>query len=256
MIIQPMSDLHADVPGFGGYPRLLPGVDAILVAGDTREGLGAAIAELRTAYPRPTELVAVAGNHEFWGSVWGREIDHGRRAAAQNAVRFLENHTTFIGRVRILGCTLWTDYAALGVGLRALAMRAAYDEVRDHKRIKWNSNPWQRFRPQEAKALHQQSLSWIESELARVHAGPTVVLTHFPPTLDAVEPRKRTIAAAAACSDLLPIVDRYQPDYWISGHTHVRMNIRRGRTRLISNPLGYPHESTGFSPDMTIEVDT
>jgi hypothetical protein len=50
----------------------------------------------------------------------------------------------------VIGVTLWTDYLLFGAGMRPPAMREALDRIRDHKRIKWNKDPWQRFRPQEA----------------------------------------------------------------------------------------------------------
>ena len=104
--------------------------------------------------------------------------------------------------------------------------------------------------------LHLRSRAYIEAELARPHGGPTVVLTHHAAVFEAVEPqlRDRMIAAAYA-SDLGSMIDRYRPDYWISGHTHFPMDFRRGRTRLISNPFGYGHEPSSFNPAFIIEVE-
>ena len=53
--------------------------------------------------------------------------------------------------------------------------------------------------------------------------------------------------------NLLVTIDRHQPDFWISGHTHYSMDMHRGRTRLISNPCGYPNDNTQFDPQMVIE---
>jgi hypothetical protein len=256
VIVQPMSDLHSDCPGFGGYPRPAPGVDVVLVAGDTRQGIKPALIELRQAYPSPIKIVAVAGNHEFWGRTWPREIEHGHRAAeGMDGVYFLEDSVAFIGDLRVIGCSLWSDYDLFGPSLRESAIRWAYDTVRDHKRIKWQSNPWLRFRPIEARRLHLASRAFIEAELSTHHHGPTAVITHFPATPHAIDPRlQRSISMAAACSDLTPLIERYQPDLWVSGHTHYRMNSRIGRTHLISNPSGYAGETTGFDPAMTVEL--
>lgn len=43
-------------------------------------------------------------------------------------------------------------------------------------------------------------------------------------------------------SDLTRIIDRYQPDEWIFGHTHHRAEIREGRTLVRNVSLGYPGE--------------
>jgi hypothetical protein len=256
VIVQPISDLHTDARGFGGFPPPATGVDLVLAAGNVREGLAAAIGELRRAYPAPIQICVAAGNHEFWGSVWADEIREGRRAAQAHGVHFLENRTVHVNSLRIVGCTLWTSYDLFGESFRPSAMRAAYDEVRDHKRIKWSSRPWLRFRPQEARALHLKSRSFIKRELAKKHHGPTLILTHFPPTAGAVAPAHRcSMTTAAACSDLLHMLDRKDSaDYWIFGHTHRAMDRRHGRTRLISNPVGYAGENTGFDASLTFEV--
>nr|WP_249158424.1 metallophosphoesterase [Bradyrhizobium jicamae] len=257
--MQPMSDLHSDFRGFPGYPPPVPGVSVIVVAGDTRQGLAAALRELRVAYPPPLEVVVVAGNHEFWARpALPAAIDEGRRVAADLGLHYLENNVAVIGGttgVRFVGCTLWSDYALFGEASRAAAMRAALEGMRDHKRIKWQSNPWARFRPQEARALHLTSRSFLEAALAESHTGPTVVVTHFAPAIQAVSLRHRDgLLAASACTDLTPLVDRFAPTAWISGHTHFAYRMTRGPTLMLSNPHGYPDERLGFDPLLTIEV--
>jgi hypothetical protein len=259
MILQPMSDLHSDFPGFKGYPAPAPGASVIVVAGDMRQGLAAALRELRAAYPPPLEVVVVAGNHEFWARpALPAAIDEGRRVAADIGLRYLENDVAIIGGetgVRFAGCTLWSDYGLFGEASRAAAMHAALEGMRDHKRIKWSSNPWARFRPQEARALHLTSLAFLEAVLATHHPGPTVLVTHFAPTIDAVSPPHREgLLAPSACTELTPLIDRYQPAAWISGHTHFSYRLRRGPTLMLSNPLGYPDERLGFDPHLTIKV--
>ena len=252
--IQVMSDLHVDFPGARDFPQRAAGAELVLIAGDTCEGLVRAIERTRIAYP-DVEIVAVAGNHEFYGHAFGEELNAGRERARQLGVHLLENETVRFGRLRIIGATLWTDYALLAESLRGAAMRDAYDTMRDHKRIKWSRRPWRRFRPQEARLLHLQSRTYIEAELSNVFDGTTIVLTPMAPTIEAIEPlfRDSTISAAYA-SNLLAVIDRHQPHFWISGHTHYSMDLRRGRTRLISNPCGYANENRLFDPLMTIEV--
>jgi hypothetical protein len=94
-----------------------------------------------------------------------------------------------------------------------------------------------------------QSRSFIDTELSKLHAGPSLVVTHHAATMEAVAPKfQRSLISAAYASELLPIVDRHQPHWWVSGHTHVSMNFRRGQTRMISNPCGYADENPFFRP--------
>jgi Icc-related predicted phosphoesterase len=253
--VQIMSDLHIGYPGASGFPALAPGADLVMIAGDTCEGLRLAVGLMRDAYPA-TEIVAVAGNHEFYRTEYSEELEAARECARELGVHLLENGTVTFGRLRVIGATLWTDYSLFGESLRLPAMRTASETMRDHRRIKWDRNPWKRFRPQEAHMLHVRSRAYIEAELAKPHDGPTLVLTHHAAVVEALEPQLRgRMISAGYASDLGSMIDRYQPEYWISGHTHFPMDHRRGRTRLISNPCGYGDELSSFDPAFTIEVD-
>jgi Icc-related predicted phosphoesterase len=253
---QVMSDVHLDFPGARGFPPLARDAELVLIAGDTCEGLVRAVETMRMAYPH-AEIAAVAGNHEFYGRTFGEELQAGRERARQLGVHLLADETIVFDHLhlRVIGATLWTDYELFGESLRESAMRTAYDTMRDHKRIKWSRRPWRRFRPQEARMLHLRSRTFIEAELSKAYNRTTIVLTHMAPTVEAIERQHReSMSAAAYASNLLATIDRHQPDFWISGHTHYSIDIRRGRTRLISNPCGYPNENTRFDPQMVIEI--
>ena len=100
------------------------------------------------------------------------------------------------------------------------------------------------------------SRAYIDAELAKFHEGPTLVLTHHACTIDAVAPLlQRSIISAAYASSLEPIIDRHRLEYWVSGHTHLSMRLRRDSTRLISNPSGYATENRFYDPSFAIEVD-
>lgn len=254
MIVQPFSDIHLDFPGSRGFPPAAPGVGLVLIAGDICQGLVRAVEQARDAYPR-IEIAMVAGNHEFYGRVYGEELEAGRRRALALGVKLLENDTAFFGPLRVLGATLWTDYDAYGANLREPAMRTAAETMLDHKKIRWRKDPWQRFRPQEARSLHLRSRVFLEAELAQPHQGYTLLLSHHPGVVEAVEPLyRRSLNSAAFWSEMTPLIDRHAIDWWVSGHTHFSMDIRRGLARLISNPAGYAGENRHFSPAMTIEV--
>lgn len=253
--VQIMSDLHVDSLRARGFPPIAPDAGLVVIAGDTCEGARQAVRLMRSAYPA-TDIVAVAGNHEFYRTTYSEELDAAREYARMLGIHLLENQTVTFGRLRVIGATLWTDYSLFGESLRVPAMRLASETMRDHSRIKWERYPWKRFRPQEARALHLRSRAYIESEFAKPHDGPTLVLTHHPAIVEALAPQLRgRMIAAAYASDLSSMIDRYQPEYWISGHTHYPIDHHRGRTRLISNPCGYHNELSSFDPALVIEVE-
>ncbi|UFW42385.1 metallophosphoesterase [Bradyrhizobium sp. WSM471] len=257
MRLQIVNDLHLDHPGSGGAPPLAKGVRMVVVAGDTCEGLVNAVEQLRRAYPAPTEVVMVAGNHELWSKNLDFEEhwEEGLLAAERHGVHLLENSALTLWGVRLLGCTLWTDYELFGAHMRDVAMHAAAHTMLDHRRIKWRRDPWRRFRPAEARLLHHRSRLFLETELAKSHDGPTVCISHHAMTPEAVAPAFRdSMVTAAYASELSSLIDRFQPDLIVSGHTHYPMDLTRGRTRLLSNPAGYPGESRSFDPAFVVEL--
>ncbi len=45
-----------------------------------------------------------------------------------------------------------------------------------------------------------------------------------------------------------------KPDLWVYGHLHAAFDQGINGTRLVSNPLGYSGEQTGFYPGMVVEI--
>jgi len=200
-------------------------------------------------------IVAVLGNHEFYGRCWSEEVAQTRRVAPLYGVHLLENDAAVIGRVRFLGCTLWTDYELYGPPNLPLAMRSAATGLTDHRRILWSKTPQRPFRPQEALLLHRRSRAFIEQALAASHEGPTVVVTHHAPHPGSLEPRYRDdLLSAAFASDLGPMIAAGRAALWIHGHVHASCDYRVGATRIVANPHGYEDENTGFDPALIVEV--
>lgn len=249
-----MSDLHVEFYGTVAMPRAVDGADFVIVAGDTCRGLVRAVETLRDAFPR-VEVATVAGNHEYYGCELGAELEAGRVRARQLGVHLLSDDAVTIGKARVVGATLWTDYCLFGAGLREPAMHTARNGMRDHKQIAWRKNPWARFRPEEAAALHLRSRIFLETELAKVHPGPVIVVSHHGMTLEAISPaNQRSLLSAAYASELLPLIDRHRPAAWVSGHTHHPMKLCRNGTKLVSNGRGYPGENAGFDPAFVMEI--
>jgi hypothetical protein len=48
---------------------------------------------------------------------------------------------------------------------------------------------------------------------------------------------------AFVSTDMFQLIQRYQPELWVYGHTHESCDYFVGKTRLISNPLGYIRKS-------------
>lgn len=99
---------------------------------------------------------------------------------------------------------------------------------------------YRKITPVDVARVHADHRTWLEAQLAESFAGRTVVVTHHAPLDDCV-PRMHDVAEAYA-SDLSGLIDTYQPDEWLYGHTHHPCALRRGRTEIRCVSIGYPHE--------------
>ena len=107
MRLQIFSDLHIDV--VGGYtPRLADGVDAVVMPGDVCEGVLKGMTFLRTHIPRPTPILFVMGNHEFYRHAIVEERRLAAEVALKQDITVLDDAVAVIGGVRFVGATLWT----------------------------------------------------------------------------------------------------------------------------------------------------
>ncbi|KQW47204.1 MULTISPECIES: metallophosphoesterase [unclassified Ensifer] len=249
-----ISDLHLE---FGEAFSVSPPRDAdiLICAGDLlTKGIVPSIewlAKIATSIP----VVFVAGNHEYYGGSVQEGIRDGRLLRERHPnVHFLENEAVTIGNVTFLGGTLWTDFRVSGRD-PAIAMAAAEAGMNDYRKIKLSKQPYRKFKPIHAYRMHQETRSFLTSTLSRTAERKTMVVTHHAPS-------GRSIAQAfsgdplSACyaSDLDDLVIEQGPAVWVHGHVHHRVDYQIGQTRVISNPRGYPGESSGFDPDLVVEI--
>ncbi len=220
--------------------------DLLVLAGDVDLGtFGVAYADEAARF-LGIPVVYVMGNHEAYHGDLDAVLDGCRAAAAATGSRvlFLENDAVEVAGVRVLGCTLWTDYAINGDA--GAGMRDAAAGLADHRLIRAAGRG---FMPGDALARHRESRSWLERELARGATQPVVVATHHAPVRAAIEPRfEGSPLSPAFVSDLDDLIAAHQPAAWIWGHTHFSVDVVRGATRCISAQRGYPGENEAAAP--------
>lgn len=235
MKLQIVSDLHCEFLKGGPGIDPDPSADALILAGDIDTGARA----LRTFHGWPVPVIYVAGNHEFYGGEI-RNVQSALADASPSHISVLENNVVGAPGVRIIGCTLWTDYE-YGGDLSA-SMLNCMRGMADHHLIRIGGRP---FFPSDALALHQRSVSYLAQELVKPFDGATVVVTHHGPHRQSVSPKFTgspiNAGFVSELDDLLPMVD-----LWIHGHTHDSLDYRIGSCRVIANPRGYPLKTGGF----------
>ena len=244
------SDLHLE---FGAFePHSEVEFDAVILAGDILPGDEAPRWAASTSVFGPMKpIIFVPGNHEYYGG----QIQ-GVNARLQEEMNSYANVHVLApgelrlddGRLRVLGCTLWTDYEVpvrrfgSEVSDASLAMEVAGARLNDHRaiRILASADTERRLSPEDALRLHLSERQWLLSKLAEPFEGRTVVVTHHAPS-------SGSIASKFAADLLTPAFVSHLPDeffdvpvLWVHGHTHASFDYRRGNTRVVCNPRGYP----------------
>ena len=252
MRLQIFSDVHIDVcPVFA--PRLAPGVDVVVVAGDVWEGIEHGMRWLRAHLGAEVPIVLVAGNHEYFARVRPDERIAGALAARTHDIAFLDDTSVTIDGVRFVGSTLWADYEIYGADRRDEMIEIARRRMKDHRRIL--EEPDRFITPEECRELHRTARGFIEGNLSAPHDGPTVVVTHNAPhPLSLADKHRPNLLSAAFVSDLSEMIERHEPALWVHGHTHVSLDYRAGATRIVCNPHGYGDENPEFNPGLVVEV--
>lgn len=250
-----VSDLHLE---FGEPFLQTPPDDAevLVCAGDIlTKGNVPTIQWLADTVARVIPVVFVAGNHEYYSGSIQEGVREGREVAGRYSnIHFLENETVDIGHVRFIGSTLWTDFR-LGVRDPAFAMDDAAKAMNDYKRIKYSKRPFRKFKPIHALRKHQESQAYIASELRGCEGKTAVVVTHHAPSVRSIPSLYLDDPLVASyASNLESLILETQPSLWVHGHIHCRSQYTIGETLLVSNPRGYPGETTGFEPGLVVEV--
>jgi predicted phosphodiesterase len=262
-----LSDLHVE---FTSFVPPATGADVVILAGDIHKGL-AGLAWARVAFAHQT-LIYVTGNHEFYGGHWDDTLAEMRAVAAALDIHFLENDQLLLGGVRFLGAALWTDFDYFGPARRGEAMRACVEYLADFRRIAAVPSgdddgagppmPGQGegcLTPAHVRLRHLESRNWLAARLASPHEGPTVVITHHLPGANSVAARYRDdLGNAGFASHLDHLMG--PAALWVHGHTHDSFDYRKGGTRVVCNPRGYPLRGGGgfenplFDPALVLEL--
>lgn len=256
------SDIHAEWAENAWDPAAhapVAGFDVAVVAGDVHTPLTCSLDWLGERM-RGAVVAYIPGNHDFYYN--GGEdrytiydqIERGRDRAAALGIHLLLDAAVVVGGMRIMGGTLWTNFGLSPHGL-SHAFRTAQGRfgMNDYRRIRTGTRSRNRIEPGEVLAMHRATRGFIEDELARLHDGPTVVVTHHAPH-PASLPDPHADLSWCYASDLTDLIQERGPNLWVHGHVHRAADYQVGRTRVVCNPRGHCNEQSGFVPDRVIHL--
>jgi hypothetical protein len=275
MNIQLLSDLHLET-----HPHFVPehalGADALILAGDIgsyQEGsmlvtqgdndFGLARFSPRTdlaAWPVP--VFFVPGNHEYDGMDFEEAHARLQESCARLQITWLHRRVIEMKGVRLIGCTLWSDFEALvpaqGPLTQQLKAREKAERAADfYLRKTGTTLDGQPFLSAAVRAQAQADQAWLTQALSEPFAGPTVVITHFAPSLKSADPRYGlTPGTAGFCNALDHLLPK--ANVWMHGHLHCAHDYVHEGCRVVANPLGYArkNEQLAFETRKTWRVGT
>lgn len=244
-----LSDLHVEK---GPYQPPPLDADLVVLAGDIGWGVEGA-AWIAGHIPGPA--VYVAGNREYWHHRAGADPLTELRQATKRVpnLRFLQDDEAVIqtatGSLRVLGCTLWTDYALTGDA--AGVMARAQGAMPDYRNGRGPGGAV--LTADQVAAWNRDSVAFLTTALARPFDGPTLVVTHHLPSAAGLKaPRPDHAPTTASVTRLDALIARDGPALWVHGHSHWDCDYRLGATRIVSRQRGTP-ENECFQP-LFIEI--
>lgn len=287
-----LSDLHLEWDASFKVPKGVD-YDAVVLAGDICVPGSQAVrwaAREEAFNGRP--VVLVPGNHEYYGREMEAELVRMREAAVGTNVLVLSRDAVVLGDVRVLGATLWTDFALPVQQLWSpgdavfdtdilRALRTANRVMLDFQlvevlsRVKAMERGFRRKRllsAEDTLVMHWVDRDWLTRQIksepqADESWRTTLVVTHHAPSSASVPPQDRTHWLSPACASELPtglfgtkgVEAPNSPSFWVHGHVHASFDYRRGGCRVLSNARGSPTpegrwENRDFESGYVIEV--
>ncbi len=248
MRVRILSDLHLE---FGEFPLPDAPADLVILAGDIHVRRNP-VPWIRKTFPE-VPVLYIAGNHEFYGGKFPRQLEKLKEEAAGTNIRVLENETLELGGYRFFGCTLWTDMDLFGDVMASCIEAGA--QMNDYRRIRLSPS-FRKLRPADTRARHILSRQAIEDFLSAGNPRKSIVVTHHAPSILSLPPRRRSQPLSCAyASHLDELILHHQPLLWVHGHIHHSQDYRIGETRVLSNPHGYIDEpNPNFDPPLTVEL--
>ena len=279
--IQLLSDLHLEShPHFKAAPA--PAADLLVLAGDigsyqpgsalTAHGIadfGLArfsplpVAQGGAGWPVP--VLFIPGNHEYDGLDFDTTHARLRESCSRLGITWLERETVVFQRVRLIGCTLWTDFDALSeeaarfgditIGEQLKAREKAFRAANYYLK---KNHSFQGSEPMLADAVRElglQNQAWLRAALAQPFDGKTVVVTHFAPSLLSADPRYGLSPGTAGfCNSIDELFA--DADVWLHGHLHCPSRYLKAGCRVFANPMGYAGkgEQAAFRTDYCVAV--
>ena len=229
------SDLHLELEHGWYIPEDVDG-DVLILAGDIITFRNyRPLQQLLSDWKKP--VIYIAGNHEYYTQKPLNQENEAFKQWLSNKlpqVSFLVDEAISIEGTHFFGGTMWTDF-----NHDTMAMMHAQSSMNDFRLI--YSEEGRRLTPEHTIKLHENFVTNLKNWLERKLTGKRIIISHHAPIVNPNSQYKDSPLLPAFNSlDMIDIIKKYEPDCWIYGHTHECDEQNIGKTKIISNQLGYP----------------
>lgn len=255
MKIQYVSDLHLEfmenTNWIAAHPLEVCG-EVLLVAGDSGYINRVEYAQhpfWHWASEHYEQVIIALGNHEFYQFVDLANFSDGFVGEIYPNVHYYYNSVVSIGDVDIIVTTLWAQISP---------EKMYYTEhgVNDFRRIMYHRHS---LTAPDFNEEHERCLRFLKEAVEKSTARRKIVLTYHVPT-ELCTPKKfrDSLLNGAFTVELGNYIANTDIDYWIYGHSHRSIDVEIGKTKILSNQLGYvshlEHLQSGFAANKWFEV--
>lgn len=214
--------------------------DAVFLAGDIAQGLDA-LPFIEHLLDLGYVVFYCLGNHEFYG----HDIDSlvaDWRGVQRNNFYFLHGNVVEVDNLRVIGTPLWASVDTLKhhpiKGLQCDPMIDWF--VRQHIKACADFQEIHNFSPEAMADAFWRDLAFLQRALSVPSDLTTVVMTHYLPSTESIDPRYLGKPSNAIfATDLSPLIAQHDINLWIHGHTHSTCDYHQAGTRIVCNPRGY-----------------
>ncbi len=177
-----------------------------------------------------TKVFWLPGNHEFYGSDY--DLYESCNVPIRENVFLVNNQFIVVEDKEFIFSTLWSN----------LDIRKRWHlqyHINDFKYIQYQSDYIDVLN---YNKFHWSAVDFIKSRLVDTMNKNKIIITHHCPVrlpqlnLDTLQ--------SAYCSELEYLIQTYQPDFWLYGHTHTSDDvIKIDQTKLITNQFCIDREN-------------
>jgi predicted phosphodiesterase len=202
--------------------------DVLVIAGDLAVGVNDCWKALKKFADNHEQVVYVSGNHEYYRSEINFFDGLLQDYSKDTRVHFMNPGMIKIQDVTFFGGTLWTNFRD-----NVFSQQMAARGISDFSLIR-------KFSTSAAIGLYNTHIKYIKDAYAAVE-GKKVIVTHFLPAIECISPQYKNEGSLNHyfANDLGPWIGDLKDTTWLFGHTHDRMDVMLGDTRVVCNPYGY-----------------